>query len=123
MNKRHNFEIPDKTTSSEYKDLFIAYNELEYKFGSFLCHVTHNMMSYTSYSLENMCSLFDELKEQDIQDATENSNMKLQIAVDALQTAYMSLADCASRIKAPEPYMLTEIKEALDKIEKMEDNE
>jgi hypothetical protein len=41
---------------------------------------------------------------------------QLTIAVEALEQAYMSFADCASRVKAPDAYMLSDIKETLDKL-------
>jgi predicted nuclease with TOPRIM domain len=40
----------------------------------------------------------------------------LKLAVEALENAYMSMADCASRVKAPDQYMFVDIKEALAKI-------
>jgi hypothetical protein len=38
---------------------------------------------------------------------------------DALQGAFMSMADCSSRVKAPESYMLLEIKESLARYDEM----
>ncbi len=40
----------------------------------------------------------------------------MAIAVESLEEAYMSLADCASRVKAPEPYMFEVIKKALTRL-------
>lgn len=38
----------------------------------------------------------------------------IRLQHEALEQAYMSLADCASRLKAPEPYMLADIKQTLE---------
>lgn len=38
----------------------------------------------------------------------------IKLQHEALEQAYMSLADCASRLKAPEPYMLADIKQTLE---------
>lgn len=53
------------------------------------------------------------LKEQEYVEKLEKN---LKIAVETLEQSYRAMADCAARVKAPDTYMFTDIKEALEKI-------
>lgn len=57
----------------------------------------------------------DKLDNEELQLTTE----ALKIAIEALENSYMALADCASRVKAPEPYMFVDVKEALAEIRRL----